>query len=144
MANTTISKRKRTTRAKSKASGPIEQPEANSHDVAETEAGKPGRDAEKASPPAASRKPLKKTRTERARGREATESDLVEQHPMETRPEDVQVEEGKPEVLVALANAPEEPTQQEAPFRGRTLVEACMNVPSFRAKVISRLIKKLR
>ena len=32
---------------------------------------------------------------------------------------------------------------EEAPLRGRTLLELCMSNPSFRAKVISRLIREL-
>ena len=146
MARTTSRKRKTTTRVKSRAKGPIDQPEANStaQHVAETEAGKPGADAEEASRPAVSHEPLKKTRKGQSRRSEATESDLVERHSVETKPEDVQVEDGKPEVLIESKNAPEELTQEEVPLRGRTLIQVCMDAPSFRSKVISRLIRKLR
>ena len=62
------------------------------------------------------------------------------------RPERAQ--RGKEKHRAKGLGAPEsghlKPIHEEAPLRGGTLLELCMSNPSFRAKVISRLIRKLR
>ena len=101
--------------------------------------------AEETKRPESSADVLDEVRPERAQHGEESETIVADHQPLDR---------GADSVEVALATDPTErpaapepghlnSIPEEASLRGRTLLERCMSDPSFRAKVISRLIRKL-
>ena len=95
--------------------------------------------------PESSASVLDEARPERAPRGEESETSVADYQPLdkEAESDEVALAEDPTKGLAALESGHLNSIHEEAPLQGRTLLELCMSNPSFRAKVISRLIRKL-
>ena len=137
MAGTT---KRRTQAAKPKSETKSRAKGANARSTAQRHAS-----AEETKSPESSAGVLDQTRSERAPRGEESETIVADHQPLDKGAESVEVApaEDRPKGLAAPEPGHLSSIHEEAPLRGRTLLELCMSNPSFRARVISRLIRKL-
>ena len=95
--------------------------------------------------PESSASVLDEARPEQAPRGEESQTSVADYLPLDKGAEGVEVAlaEDPTKGLAALEPGHLNSIHGEAPLRGRTLLELCMSNRSFRAKVISRLIRKL-
>ena len=102
-------------------------------------------DTEEPKGPESSASVLDEARPERAPRGEEPETSVADHQPLDEGAESVEVAsaEDRPKGPATPEPGHLNSIHEEAPLRGRTLLELCMSNPSFRATVISRLIRKL-
>ncbi len=101
--------------------------------------------AEETKGPESSVGDLDEAQLERTQRGEEPETSVADHQPLEKGAESVEVAlaEDPAKRPAALEPGHLNSIREEAPLRERTLLELCMSDPSFRAKVISRLVRKL-
>ena len=122
-----------------------EKARATGKRLSETKGNEPQAAADEMKGPKSSAGILDEARLEQAPRGEESETSVADYQPLDKGAESVEVAlaEDPTEGLAALEPSHLNSIHEKAPLRGRTLLELCMSNPSFRARVISRLIRKL-